>query len=99
VLDEPTTGLHLADVRVLLQCLDRLADAGHTVVVIEHHLSVVAAADHVIELGPEGGARGGLIVATGTPAAIAGGTTPTASHLARELARAGPPGTQPELTR
>jgi excinuclease ABC subunit A len=87
VLDEPTTGLHLADVRVLLEGLARLADAGHTVVVIEHHLSVVAAADHVIEIGPDGGARGGLIIATGAPEEIAAGDTPTGPHLAAELLR------------
>ncbi len=87
VLDEPTTGLHLADVRTLLACLERLADAGHTVVVVEHHLSVVAAADHVVELGPEGGAGGGRIVAAGTPEEIARGDTPTAPFLRHELAR------------
>jgi excinuclease ABC subunit A len=86
VFDEPTTGLHLFDVRTLLACLHRLVDAGHTVVVIEHHLSVLAAADHVIELGPGGGADGGRVVAAGTPEHVARVTdSPTAPYLAREL--------------
>ena len=71
ILDEPTTGLHMADVHKLVEVLDRLADEGNTVVVIEHNLDVIKVADHVIDLGPEGGDRGGRIVCQGTPEEIA----------------------------
>ena len=71
ILDEPTTGLHFADVDKLLTVLDRLVDAGNTVVVIEHNLDVIKRADHIIDLGPDGGNRGGTIVTTGTPEEVA----------------------------
>jgi excinuclease ABC subunit A len=70
VLDEPTTGLHFEDIRKLLGVLGRLVDAGNTVVVIEHNLDVIKTADWVIDMGPEGGSRGGLVIAEGTPEQI-----------------------------
>jgi excinuclease ABC subunit A len=71
VLDEPTTGLHFADIHKLLEVLTRLVNLGNTVLVIEHNLDVIKTADYVIDLGPEGGEKGGTIVATGTPEEIA----------------------------
>jgi excinuclease ABC subunit A len=82
LLDEPTTGLHLDDVRVLMQVLDRLVDAGHTVVVIEHHTDVIKRADWVVDLGPEAGDEGGSIVIQGTPEQVA---ECRASHTGRYL--------------
>jgi excinuclease ABC subunit A len=71
ILDEPTTGLHFEDIRKLLGVLDRLVNAGNTVVVIEHNLDVIKTADHVIDIGPEGGDGGGRVIATGTPEEVA----------------------------
>jgi excinuclease ABC subunit A len=85
VLDEPTIGLHMADVEKLVRVLHRLVDAGNTVVIIEHNLDVIAEADWVIDLGPEGGAAGGRVVAQGPPAELA--ASPTRSHTARHLSR------------
>ena len=71
ILDEPTTGLHTADVHKLIEVLQRLTDNGNTVLVIEHNLNVIKVADHIIDLGPEGGDGGGMIVAQGTPEEVA----------------------------
>ena len=67
ILDEPTTGLHFEDVKVLLEVIQRLVDHGNTVIIIEHNMDVIKQADHIIDLGPEGGSGGGRIVAEGTP--------------------------------
>ncbi len=85
ILDEPTTGLHFEDINTLLGVFNRLVDKGNTVLVIEHNLDVVKSADHVIDMGPEGGAAGGNIIATGTPEEIAAGASPTATFLKEEL--------------
>ncbi|MDR1677824.1 MAG: excinuclease ABC subunit UvrA [Deltaproteobacteria bacterium] len=82
ILDEPTTGLHFDDVKKLLEVLQRLVDHGNTVIVIEHNLDIIKNADHIIDLGPEGGEGGGLIVAEGTPEEVA---TVPASHTGRYL--------------
>jgi excinuclease ABC subunit A len=87
ILDEPTTGLHFADVEHLLQVLGRLVDAGSTVLVIEHNIDVIKTADYVIDLGPEGGARGGAIVAQGTPEDVAAvAESHTGAYLRKALA-------------
>jgi excinuclease ABC subunit A len=92
ILDEPTTGLHFEDVRMLLDVLHRLVDRGNTVIVIEHNLDVIKTADHVIDLGPEGGDRGGTVVAAGTPEEVADvDESYTGSYLKQMLARSAAP--------
>ena len=71
ILDEPTTGLHFEDVRVLMEVIQQLVEQGNTVLIIEHNMDVIKQADHIIDLGPEGGSGGGEIVATGTPEKVA----------------------------
>ena len=71
ILDEPTTGLHFADVHKLVDILRKLSDGGNTIVVIEHNLDVIKTADYIIDMGPEGGDRGGTVVTTGTPEEVA----------------------------
>ncbi|MCK9447443.1 MAG: excinuclease ABC subunit UvrA [Bacteroidales bacterium] len=86
ILDEPTTGLHFEDVKVLLDVLNKLVDKGNTVIIIEHNMEVIKTADHIIDLGPEGGIRGGEIIAQGTPEQIAKHPTSyTAFYLKPEL--------------
>ena len=86
ILDEPTTGLHFADVKKLLDVLQRLTDAGNTVIVIEHNLDVLKCADWIIDLGPEGGSGGGQVLATGTPEVVARiPGAPTGAFLAEAL--------------
>ena len=87
ILDEPTTGLHFEDIRVLIDALNKLVDKGNTVIVIEHNLDVIKVADYIIDMGPEGGRGGGYIVAEGTPETVAlQGKGPTAPFLQEELA-------------
>jgi excinuclease ABC subunit A len=88
ILDEPTTGLHFEDVKVLLEVLNRLIERGNTVLVIEHNMDVIKVADHIIDLGPEGGERGGYIICTGTPEEIiTHAESHTAAFLEKELNR------------
>lgn len=88
VLDEPTTGLHFEDIRILLGVLNKLVDKGNTIIVIEHNLDIIKCADYIIDLGPEGGAAGGQIMATGTPEQIASDQNSyTAQFLKKELLR------------
>src|SRR4030095_4217539 len=86
LFDEPTTGLHFDDVRILLQVFQRLVDAGHSVIVIEHNLDVIKSADWIIDLGPEAGDLGGEIVAAGTPEQVAAHPN---SHTGRALKEIG----------
>jgi len=86
ILDEPTTGLHFEDIRVLLEVLNKLVDKGNTVIVIEHNLDVIKVADHIIDLGPEGGKHGGRILCSGTPEEVAlNKKSYTAKFLKQEL--------------
>ncbi|MFZ1364840.1 MAG: hypothetical protein WAS90_08095, partial [Brachymonas denitrificans] len=84
ILDEPTTGLHFADIALLLKVLHQLRDAGNTIVIIEHNLDVIKTADWLIDMGPEGGEGGGTVVAEGTPEQMA---KVEASHTGRYLGR------------
>ena len=96
ILDEPTTGLHFADVQRLLEVLHRLVDQGNSVVVIEHNLDVIKTADRLIDMGPEGGEAGGVVIAAGTPEEVAG--TP-GSHTGEYLVEAGVTGAAPKARR
>jgi excinuclease UvrABC ATPase subunit len=97
VLDEPTTGLHLADLEQLLGLLDRMVDAGKSVIVIEHHQAVMAHADWIIDLGPGAGHDGGRIVYEGTPADLIAAKSPTLTgkHLAAFVGSVGSVGSRP----
>ena len=87
ILDEPTTGLHHEDVKMLLDVLNKLVDKGNTVVVIEHNPDVILAADHLIDLGPEGGDEGGEVIASGTPLDVINRPESHTGEMLRELAR------------
>ena len=98
ILDEPTTGLHFADVERLLGVLGRLVDSGNTVLVIEHNLDVIKSADHLIDLGPEGGEAGGEVIATGTPEEVAGNPDSYTGRFLAELVEPSEPAPKPKRT-
>ena len=85
ILDEPTTGLHFADVKQLMEVIQRLVDHGNTVLMIEHNLDVICQADHIIDLGPEGGYRGGTVIAEGTPESVARVSTSYTGQFIQEM--------------
>ena len=86
ILDEPTTGLHFEDIRILLEVLNKLVEHGNTVLVIEHNMDIIKVADHIIDIGPEGGARGGYILCEGTPEEIIRDEKSfTAKYLLKEM--------------
>ena len=85
ILDEPTTGLHFADIHKLLEVLNRLADMGNTVVVIEHNMEVIKTADYIIDLGPEGGDKGGYVIALGTPEEVADNKQSYTGHFLKKV--------------
>lgn len=89
ILDEPTTGLHFEDIRILMDVLQRLVDKGNTVIVIEHNLDVIKLADHIIDMGPEGGRRGGTILAEGTPEHVAENTSSFTAKFIKDELKAG----------
>ena len=88
ILDEPTTGLHFEDIRVLLEVLNKLVDKGNTVIVIEHNMEVIKVADHIIDIGPEGGKDGGRLLCSGSPEEIINlNQSYTAKYLKQEMGR------------
>ena len=87
ILDEPTTGLHFEDIRVLLEVINKLADKGNTVIIIEHNLDIIKCADHIIDMGPEGGREGGNIIAAGSPEELIKYDTHTSQYLRKELGK------------
>ena len=98
ILDEPTTGLHFEDIAKLVELLQELVEQGNTVLVIEHNMDVIKSVDHVIDLGPDGGNRGGQIVATGTPEAVARVSASETGKFLRALVASGSSTTRrPEL--
>ena len=84
-MDEPTTGLHLSDVHKLVEILHRLADSGNTVVVIEHNLDVIKTADYIIDMGPEGGDKGGTVIAQGTPEEVSENPASYTGHYVKKM--------------
>ena len=85
ILDEPTTGLHFADVKQLVEVLNKLVDQGNTMIIIEHNLDVIKIADHIIDIGPEGGDKGGQIVVAGTPEEVAMYEKSYTGHYLKEI--------------